>query len=89
MVYNRMMMQLFKPLSSWLSGFYHNHIQTALGTLTAALATFDLVGYHDSVASFTGEKGYHAIRLGAAGVIIWRASQVTREKLSSQPPPGP
>ena len=75
-----MMMDLYKRVLASLKSFYYSHVQTATGSLLGALAVVDLTGYHDSIAAFTGEKGYHALRVAGAGVIVWRAMQVKRQQ---------
>jgi hypothetical protein len=74
---------------NYLKSLYYSHVQTAVGSMLAALSIFDLAGYHDSIAAFTGERGYHALRLVGAAVIVGRAMQVKNEKLPDQRPPGP
>jgi len=69
---------LFSTLLVWLKSFYYNHIQKAMALLLGAMTVVDLTGYHDSIAAFTGEKGYHALRLAGAAVIVARAMQAKK-----------
>lgn len=55
---------------AWL---WVNHIQKFSASILTALTAFDLTGYHDSVAAFVTERGYHGLRLALGLLILARA----------------
>lgn len=63
-----------------LKAFWYGYVQTTMGSIAALLAGIDLAGYHDSIAEFIGEKGYHGVRLAIAVIVIARGAHAIGSK---------